>query len=184
MGGKVIISPDMLGRAELFADRCVDTVDYSYRGQTNKDKIRRDILIGKLGEEVAAAEIGEGFSPDYGVYSAKQKSWDMDFGSYHVKTQVSAQSMRYGESWVFQGRDKHIFGPRATGSVVFVRIADDFSYGRVRFIGDVSWLHSNGLFKLPVRRELRDKFVVYYKDLLSVSRVKNKSSAGDLRQNT
>jgi len=108
---------DIVILCQHFADNVVSTnIDcYKNRNQYSIDKIKKDILTGKL------AEWGVFFvyhflrkkvnitSPDMRIYSAKDKSFDADlkFGLFnlHVKSQTSESAHRYGDSWIFQSKD-------------------------------------------------------------------------------
>ncbi len=108
---------DIVILCEHFAEKVVSTnLDcYKDRKQHSVDKIKKDILIGKL------AEWGVFFvycflrkkinitSPDMKIYPAKDKSFDADlkFGLFnlHVKSQTSESAYRYGDSWIFQSKD-------------------------------------------------------------------------------
>jgi hypothetical protein len=111
------LDKDIVILCKHFAEKVVQTnIDcYKDRNQNSIEKIKKDILIGKL------AEWGVFFvyhfvrgkmnisSPDMRIYSIKDKSFDADlkFGLFnlHVKSQTSESAYRYGDSWVFQIKD-------------------------------------------------------------------------------
>jgi hypothetical protein len=100
---------------EAFAKRVIDTNkdEYAKRKQSNLDKIRNDILVGKL------AEWGVYFiylkrdrylnTPDMTIYQSKDKSFapDLRWGLYnlHIKAQTVESWLSYGDSWIFQAKD-------------------------------------------------------------------------------
>lgn len=113
---EVFLADDIVTICKHFADRVIDTNkdEYARRNQINYDKIKQDILVGKL------AEWGVFFiylnrnrnsvsMPDMNIYSAKDKSFDADLHwnlySIHVKSQTFESFCRYGDSWMFQSKD-------------------------------------------------------------------------------
>lgn len=110
------LSSDIIKMCQNFADLVVNTnVDeYSRRNQTDTEKIKQDILIGKLAEwGVYFIYLERGRKtvsvPDMSIYNRRNKSFDPDlnWGLYklHIKSQSSISSQRYGSSWVFQSKD-------------------------------------------------------------------------------
>src|SRR5919201_5764485 len=104
------IPPEVVARAQAFADAVTETVNYQDSNQTKKQKIRDDHFFSKLGEEAerlvfeARHCLVEG--PDYTIYDIKQKSWVADLKinalDVAVKTQRRSAANRYGLSWTFQ----------------------------------------------------------------------------------
>jgi hypothetical protein len=104
------LPPELVARAQAFADAVTDTVDYQDSHQTKKQKIRDDHFVSKLGEEAVRLVferrncIVEG--PDYAIYAGKQKSWIADLSinalEVAVKTQRRSAARRYDLSWTFQ----------------------------------------------------------------------------------
>jgi hypothetical protein len=108
------IPPEVVARAQAFADAVSATVNYHDSNQTQKQKIRDDHFVSKLGEE-AVRLVFEARSctvegPDYTIYDKKQKSWaaDLKINSLDVaiKTQRRSAAKRYGLSWTFQDSPK------------------------------------------------------------------------------
>ena len=111
---------DIYKMSQHFAEKVVDTNidEYSKRNQSDIEKIKKDILIGKLAEwgvyfiylERNRTKIDP---PDMKVYNAWNKSFepDLKWGLYnlHIKSQIAESSERYGDSWVFQAKDP-LFG--------------------------------------------------------------------------
>ncbi len=120
---RVQLTPKLIAKARLFAEQVVGTVDYQDSNQVNREKIRQDHFISKLGEEAVRAvflQYAEYVSfPDYHIYQKKAKSWDSDLQinglDLAVKTQRSTQAAKYGLSWTFQAsavrRDPILYMP-------------------------------------------------------------------------
>lgn len=111
---------------EQFAESCVSTVNYSHRGQTNKSKIQKQIVYGKVAE-FAVSELLKGMflncsDPDLKIYGRKEKSFDSDLRldeeRIHVKTQDFKSVQKYGEGWMFQKRDPIITNPSSHDWIV------------------------------------------------------------------
>jgi hypothetical protein len=106
----VHLPPEIVVRAQAFADAVTDTVNYRDSNQSVRQKIRDDHFVSKLGEEAvrlvfeARNCVVEG--PDYSIYSVKQKSWEADLRvnalEVAVKTQRRSAANRYDLSWTFQ----------------------------------------------------------------------------------
>jgi hypothetical protein len=109
------LGSDILTMCEVFADRVVRTNkdEYSRRYQTNLEKIKKDIVIGKLAEwGVYFIYLTRGRylnTPDMQIYPKEHKSFDPDlqWGLYnlHIKAQTYESFARYGDSWIFQAKD-------------------------------------------------------------------------------
>ncbi len=93
----------------------------------------------------------------------------------HVKTQEISQSIRFGESYLFQygskskGYDKEIFDECSPHQFVcFVRINMQDKVGQVRAVVPLSLLHENALFGPPQieRLKVANKLAVYMQDLM------------------
>ncbi len=110
---KITLSKELEDECLKFAEECYPTNKgrYSTRNQSNKKKIKEDIVNGKLGE-FAAYEflIKQGFAPnnkpDLVIYKGNKKSWKADLvidsTNVHVKTQAISSAKKYGLSWTFQ----------------------------------------------------------------------------------
>ena len=110
------IDNDIVRMCEHFADMVVSSnLDcYKKRKQFNQDKIKNDILIGKIAEwGVFFVYLNRGIAnigfPDMQIYPTEDKSFDCDLscGSYklHIKSQTYQSAHRYGDSWIFQIKD-------------------------------------------------------------------------------
>jgi hypothetical protein len=106
----VHLPTEIIARARAFADAVIETVNYCDSSQTQKQKIRDDHFVSKLGEEAvrlvfeARQCIVQG--PDYTIYDGLQKSWEADLRvnalDVAVKTQRRSAAHRYDLSWTFQ----------------------------------------------------------------------------------
>jgi hypothetical protein len=107
---KISLSETDFAKATHFSNAVVDTVNYHDSLQFNRNKIRDDHFVSKLGEEAVrqafAAFQVEVQGPDYTIYNGKRKSWDSDLYvngiALAVKTQRKSAAERYGLSWTFQ----------------------------------------------------------------------------------
>jgi len=110
------LSSDIVKICEHFAERSYLTnIDcYALRKQTSPEKIKKDIMLGKLAEwGVYFIYLARGRKsiapPDLQVYEASSKSFDPDLRwglfSLHVKSQTFESAERYGDSWIFQAKD-------------------------------------------------------------------------------
>lgn len=152
----------------------VDTSFYSTRNQFNSIKRIADSKIGKLGELVVYYNLIDKYPdltyPDFKIYKPREKSWDYDLKSsqtnIHVKTQEYQQSMKFGESWIFQNEDKHIFKTYLENDyVAFVQVNFLQKSGTIKQILPVKLLHEMQLFKKPVLAKLISKSAVYFEDI-------------------
>lgn len=107
---RIRLPHEVLLRAQTFADQVLETVDYADSNQHQRQKIRQDHYVSKLGEE-AVFRVFQAFdaaitAPDYTIYRGKQKSWAPDLQvnglPLAVKTQTKEAAARYGLSWTFQ----------------------------------------------------------------------------------
>lgn len=109
---RINITPDMLARAESFAEQVIKTIGargYDDANQTNLEKIKTDHAVSKIGEEAvrnAFEQLGlPVMGPDYEIYERINKSWDADLKvagvDVAVKTQTHSAALRFGLSWTF-----------------------------------------------------------------------------------
>ena len=184
---KIIFTPEDLQKCVEFSEQ-VDTSFYEKRNQWNATKRIADSKIGKLGELAAYYFLKDKYPnisyPDFKIYPTKQKSWDFDMKhesfNLHVKTQESLQASKFGESWIFQSQDKHIFNIYSNiDYVAFVKVNMLQKEAEVRAIVSLEMLHNNKLFALPVLEKLQmaNKLAVYYKDLEKYIRYSNQLMA-------
>jgi hypothetical protein len=134
---KVSLDKAIAEKAWAFAKQVIETTNYTDSNQTQKEKIKLDHFISKLGEE-AAKQVLEKYAvvtePDYTIYQAQQKSWQHDLFvnevGLAVKTQSRSSANKYGLSWMFQAGDKRkdavLQNPNAW--VVFVECDDTNPY--------------------------------------------------------
>jgi hypothetical protein len=185
---KFTISPDIYTKCTDFAKDSVSSSSNKYAGrnQFNVEKIIKDILCGKIGEEIAYSFLIEKFpsltKPDYQIYDSFNKSWDSDLKvidsniKIAVKSQNIDSSIHFGDSWVFQYNnnknydcDKEIFKSTNNDSyVTFVSLNIPKKQALIRAIVKVNWLHEKNLFKEMKKENLRgNKVAVYLEDLES-----------------
>lgn len=167
-----------LKKADDFSNEVNTNLYARARNQWDADKRKLDSKIGKLGELVVYELLKPNYNdlsyPDFAIYTAKQKSWDYDLKAknvnLHVKCQNVIQAQRYGESWIFELTDKHIFKEYTDNDyVAFVTVDLGKNEGYLKSILKVSELHSNSLFKKPKLEKLFSKAAVYYNDISSFS---------------
>jgi hypothetical protein len=107
---KIILDGATVSKAKQFADAVTVTVDYKDSNQSNREKIRDDHFISKLGEEAVKKVMEERgdkvIGPDYTIYDPEKKSWSCDLFvndvKVAVKTQKKSTANKYGLSWTFQ----------------------------------------------------------------------------------
>ncbi len=166
-----------LQEAEDFCN-AVNTSLYARRNQWDADKRKLDAKIGKLGELAVYELLKDKYSdltyPDLKIYAAKQKSWDFDLKTkdinLHVKCQNIVQGKRYGESWIFQNEDKHIFKEHCDKDyVAFVTVDMIANVAYIKSILPVQVLHDKNLFKKPKLDKLFNKSAVYFDDIKDIS---------------
>lgn len=160
-------------KCQEFANK-IDTGFYATRNQSNNEKRIKDQIVGKLGELATfiyfkdkAVELTQ---PDFKLYSKAEKSWDFDLKgdgiNLHVKSQAIEQAKRYGESWIFQNQDKHIFRDVSDKDYVcFVTVDLDRQSAEIKSIVKLEDLHKQDLFKKPKLAHLTSKSAVYFTDL-------------------
>jgi len=155
----------------------VDTSFYANRKQFNEEKRIKDSIIGKIGEIATYKALKDKFPdlslPDYAIYNKNQKSWSHDLIAsnlnLHVKSQDVEQGKKYGESWVFQKEDKHIFKEYGQNDYVsFVSVDLKTRECFVRQILPVSLLHEQNLFKPMKLLHLASKVAIYYDDIKDI----------------
>jgi hypothetical protein len=174
---EIKFTQDHLQKAEDFSN-AVNTSLYARRNQWDAGKRKLDSKIGKLGELAVYETLKPLYDdlsyPDFAIYSAKQKSWDYDLKAkdinLHVKCQNIVQAQRYGESWIFELTDKHIFKDFTDKDyVAFVTVDMVKGEGYIKSILPVSVLHKNALFKKPKLDKLISKAAVYFDDVKTFS---------------
>ena len=107
---KIKISKYNYNKCIAFAEQQMKTSAdlYKYRGETNNNKIKQDITIGKMAE-LGVQKFLKCSKPDFTIYERKKKSYsaDLRLGNLriHVKSQSEDSVSRYGHSWLFQRTD-------------------------------------------------------------------------------
>lgn len=167
-------SQEEIDKCDRFANEC-DTSFYAKRNQEDNVKRIMDAKIGKLGEIAAYHYLKVKYLdvsyPDFAILLARQKSWDYDLKSsemnIHVKSQSKEQSSKFGESWMFQLEDSHIFKNYSDKDyVVFVVVDLQHKNALIKSIMSIKDLHKLQLFEQPRKKDLRNnKATVYYKSL-------------------
>lgn len=157
-------------RATNFANKVIPTVNYADTNQTNKDKIRKDHFISKIGE-IAVQRVFKSLGckvkgPDFKIYKGRKKSWDADLQideeDLAVKTQSSYAAEKYGLSWTFQhggSRYDPILSNKESW-VCFVKF--DEPNNKCVVYPPKQMKDLNGKFKPPKIKWLRGKKVVIY----------------------
>lgn len=106
----IVLQPEIIEKANEFADAVTQTTNYSDSNQYIAKKIRDDHFISKLGEEAVKNLLQQHgckvTGPDYQIYKGRNKSWSSDLYvnslGIAVKTQRRSAAKRYGLSWTFQ----------------------------------------------------------------------------------
>jgi len=143
---------------------------YASRNQTNENKVRADIYLGKLAEyAVFNYLISKGrkcSAPDITIYEAKQKSYDADLyvngqSPLHVKSCIQAQG--YGNSWVFQPNDPLVLSPSEDETIALVVATSDavFDCYIVKALDVIE------MYRAPRKIELNKK-VLYEEDFIQL----------------
>ena len=172
-----------LDKCKKFAELCVETNldEYKRRRQFNKTKITNDILVGKIAEIGAYAYVKKnlGYSctlPDYEIYEARKKSFGADLKArdsdgndfeIHVKSQLKKQAKKYGESWMFQARDKLVTKPKDQDWLVLCQVGEDYSVDVLHFI-EANRL--TGIYGEPQLSWLSSKKALYNKSVETLLR--------------
>lgn len=180
------ISEDIVTKCLDFANKSIESSadKYARRNQFNAEKIIKDIMGGKIGEEIVYQSISEVYpdltKPDYNIYDKKNKSWNPDLKDdvseirVGVKSQNIDSRIAYGESWVFQygfgGKydcDTGVFKSKNDKYYIsFVALNIPKRTAEIRGIVKIQWLHDEKLFKPMKLVKLQgNKVAVYFSDL-------------------
>ena len=164
-----------LKKCEEFADAQLDTSKhlYAYRGEKRIEKIRDDIITGKMGELAACKYLKilgyKSNKPDFEIYKGRRKSFEADLitkcGKYiHVKSQGKESLKRYGASWLLQKSDPIVKESLEDHYILMISVCDLEAV--VLGICKVSELHSKDLFGEPkVFTYQRTKKALYLSDI-------------------
>jgi hypothetical protein len=170
---KVKIPRTLIYKAQEFAVAVAKTTNYNDSNQHSSQKITDDHFVSKIGEESVKMVFGKYAivkGPDYGIYHAKEKSWDDDLyingTGLAVKTQKRSAALRYGLSWTFQAgtfrKDTILNSPNSWVSFVEYNDKDNEN---ACYVYPAFQIHEL-TFKDPVLTKLKgQKLVVYAKDL-------------------
>jgi hypothetical protein len=118
---------------EQFAEDQLSTSKdlYSYRGESRLDKMKDDIITGKMAELAARKFLLElGYScpkPDFSIYERQNKSYEPDLTTecglrIHVKSQGLVSYKRYGASWLLQKNDRLTRDPDKKDILIMVLV--------------------------------------------------------------
>lgn len=165
--------------SEYYFNKCAEFADaqlktsknlYAYRGEHREDKIRKDIIIGKLGEVAAYKYLKvRGFSvnkPDFSIYEQCNKSFAADLitdcgRSIHVKSQGFDSMVRYGASWLLQKSDALTYKPEKSEFILMVSISG--LEADVLGVVNAQDLILNGLYDEPkISRYAKTKVALYF----------------------
>lgn len=174
---EILLTQSNLAQASRFADAVIDTVNYRDSNQFNRNKIRDDHFISKLGEEAVCKAFAQYRcrvkGPDYNIYEGKRKSWDDDLYindiGLAVKTQRYTTALRFGLSWTFQ-RSSYRTDPilqQPEAWVCFVTYHDDCETHTCTVFPPFQIKEL--CFKAPKLAKLADKKVAVYAEDLPLS---------------
>lgn len=131
---KLKISNLWIRKCEEFADQQLkDSYNlYKHRGEQRIEKMRDDIIVGKLVELAAYKFLKPMFTnlskPDFTIYERKNKSFSADLYtkavSFHVKGQSEQSRKKYGSSFLFQKTDPVIRTPEPNHFII-VGVVDE-----------------------------------------------------------
>lgn len=140
---EIVISDSVVKKIEEFAEkRTGGSADlYKSRGESRKEKVFNDIVIGCLGEYGVyqhLKSLGRKCSkPDLKIYKRGEKSFAADLSSedldVHVKSQSTASAKRYGDSYLCQRHDKLVSEPKETDLMAFTCV--DLESNTVTLLG-------------------------------------------------
>ena len=162
-------TPKEINTCTKFAEAS-DISYYLEYGQRTVEKIRKDIVTGKLGEIAVYNYLAPKFPdlcyPDFQILSKKEKSYDYDLKcknyNFHVKSQNKNMIKKFGESWAFQAEDTHVFKhPLAQDYCAFVTLDMDSYVGYIKYLVPVFSLREHNLFEVsPTFTEATNKLFV------------------------
>jgi hypothetical protein len=143
---------------------------YASRNQTNENKVRSDIYMGKMAEfAVYNYLISKGkicSAPDVMIYTAKQKSYDADLlingiAPLHVKSCMVVSG--YDNSWVFQPNDPLVTSPLEDETIALVSVTSDGVFDcYIVKATDVLFMYK------PARKIELNKKVLYEQDFIEL----------------
>lgn len=178
----MLLTQEDLERCKVFAEAVYSSneAQYKRRNQSNPDKIKHQIVVGKLGELAVSRILRTTAEPDFTIYlDKKQKSFDSDLVfekdgtkyQVHVKTQEVDAADKYGLSWTFQyggsgygHTDPLIIKPKDNDIVAMLKVDVNSLNCELCYLIDAKELPL--LLKLPKLPQLYNiKRVVYASDI-------------------
>lgn len=169
------ISEDQLQGCYSFAEASYSSSldKYSRRNQSNCNKIKNDIYLGKVAEyAMYNYYVSRGFKvsvPDVQVYDAKSKSFDADLTLYsdmeykiHVKSHFIGSV--FPTSWVFQKEDPLVIHPKEYDIIALCNID---SIGQGNCVIDRA-LNMRELYRPLMKKSLTSKTSIYLEDLCNI----------------
>lgn len=172
---KIELSKYYLKKCEKFADQQLDTSFdcYSYRGESRREKMRDDVVVGKLGEVAAMKYLHhlgyECNKPDFTIYERRRKSFSADLQTHcgldvHVKSQSTQSRKRYGASWLLQKTDRLVNNPDPHEFILMVCL-DGLEADIIGVVAATD-LKLKKLFESPrVPRYARTKYALYFDNI-------------------
>lgn len=185
---------ETIENARKFAAEMVKTVNYADSGQTKKEVVENNILVGRLGEEAARLGfINLGYKvvgPDYKIYNPKEKRWKYDLIiendksqklGINVMTQAASQARYHGVNWILQSIEKGRKDPLQNDPdslVCLVELDDSFRWYpciiyRLYKIGDLQISDAKGKY-------FGIKKVIKKEDLPCFADTKDKTEQGTI----
>lgn len=143
---------------------------YSYRGESRKEKMIEDVLVGTLGEWAVEAHLKSlGYDcsePDMNIYDKKKKSFSADLYvddfKIHVKSQGLKSAKRYGNSWLLQKKDSVVSCPEDRELFAFTCVEPE---NRVVDILGYCWAKDMKYGECKVWSYRKTKVAIYLKDV-------------------
>lgn len=181
---EIKLSNYYLKKCQDFANARIDGSKqlYAYRGESNIEKMKEDIVVGLMAEWGCykwLKSLGLNPSkPDMKIYEGRRKSYSADIFCndlrIHVKSQSEKSSARYGLSWLGQKTDKLWSSPDNQDLVFFAQVSGNV----VKILGMVSAkdIVENDLLKEPKVPKYRHSKVAIYWDNIAESSINIRSS--------
>ena len=168
------LSKHYVNKCTLFAEERLGASKqlYSFRGESNLDKMKEDIIVGTLGEWAAYKYLKEKgievSKPDMKIYENKRKSFAADLlcesYKFHVKSQSIVSANRYGYSWLCQKTDRLLNKPGDNEYFIFTGV--DVPTVEILAIVKVQDIIDNKLIGTPkVWRYQHTKHALYLDDI-------------------
>lgn len=130
---KIELGQDIYDKCKNFANKRIEGSSYlyAYRGESSKNKMIDDCVIGTLGEWAAyyylknkGIKVSE---PDMNIYPARRKTFNADLFNKELRVHVKSQSDKsfkyYGASWLLQKKDRIVLTPDDDEFFIFVRVS-------------------------------------------------------------